>query len=558
MATAEEELLLRVRAAGARAAERQMRTLGRTTGGVGSAISKSGRMSKMAGAQFTRFTGTIKKMGMWAKRSIFGLAALAGVMAFEGVKSAQKYTQVQNQTRAVIKSMGADSWTSQKKVAKLSEKIGDVAAMDPTSIQKAANMLLTFGKVTNRAGKGNDIYSRALKGTIGMQAAFNKAGKGNVSASVQLGKALNDPIKGITALRRVGVMFSSKQQKVITDLVKSGHLLQAQKLIMKEVAKEFPIPKPTPWQQLTHTIDELQKKFGLFLLPYLNKGARWLNKFVKGAEKGTGAGGKFVDVVKDIGGKINQYLIQPIRNAVKWMMKSHDRMTALAIGLAIVAGGVTALGIALWILSLNPITLTVAAVAVLAAGMYYLYQRSATFRTILKDVWAVMKHVPIIEVARLIISHFDQIVGFVKKLPGRIAGAASGMWNGLKSGLVAALNWIIGALNKIHFKIPSWVPGVGGNNFGFNIAPIGGEAKRPAQTNLAGTGHLAEGGLVRKAGVFEVGERGRERVALPAGAAVTPLPAGPMVIEFHHTSVLDGRTVTKSVSRHVAKAKSTR
>jgi len=58
-------------------------------------------------------------------------------------------------------------------------------------------------------------------------------------AALRLGKALNDPIKGVGALARVGVQFTKAQVKQIKTLVATGHTLQAQKVILAEIRKEF-------------------------------------------------------------------------------------------------------------------------------------------------------------------------------------------------------------------------------------------------------------------------------------------------------------------------------
>ena len=39
-------------------------------------------------------------------------------------------------------------------------------------------------------------------------------------------------------------------------------------------------------------------------------------------------------------------------------------------------------------------------------------------------------------------------------------------------GIVDGINAVIGLLNKLNFKIPDWVPGLGGETFGFNIATM--------------------------------------------------------------------------------------
>src|SRR5258708_1908746 len=55
----------------------------------------------------------------------------------------------------------------------------------------------------------------------------------------QLVKALNDPIHGVTSLMRVGVTFTAQQKEQIKTLVDTGHTMDAQKVILAELTKEF-------------------------------------------------------------------------------------------------------------------------------------------------------------------------------------------------------------------------------------------------------------------------------------------------------------------------------
>ena len=54
---------------------------------------------------------------------------------------------------------------------------------------------------------------------------------------------------------------------------------------------------------------------------------------------------------------------------------------------------------------------------------------------------------------------------------GLIEGFESGI-NGIISMFENMINWIIGALNKISFDVPDWVPAIGGKTFGFNIPEV--------------------------------------------------------------------------------------
>jgi hypothetical protein len=59
------------------------------------------------------------------------------------------------------------------------------------------------------------------------------------SAAVQLGKALNDPVLGVTALRRVGVMLTEAQEEQIKQFMEVGDVASAQKIILAELETEF-------------------------------------------------------------------------------------------------------------------------------------------------------------------------------------------------------------------------------------------------------------------------------------------------------------------------------
>jgi hypothetical protein len=98
------------------------------------------------------------------------------------------------------------------------------------AVLQAENLLLTFTSI------GKDIFPQATKTVLDMSTALGQDLK---SSSIQLGKALQDPVMGVTALRRVGVNFTKSQQEMIGVLVKTGHSLEAQKIILAELANEF-------------------------------------------------------------------------------------------------------------------------------------------------------------------------------------------------------------------------------------------------------------------------------------------------------------------------------
>lgn len=98
---------------------------------------------------------------------------------------------------------------------------------------------------------------------------------------------------------------------------------------------------------------------------------------------------------------------------------------------------------------------------------------------------------------------FDALYGFAK--------APLNLIIGLINGLIDGLNWIVDGINKISFKVPDWVPLIGGKSVGFNLKHIGKVA------------YLASGGVLT-AGQAIVGEAGPELLTMMGDRAmVQPL-----------------------------------
>ena len=115
-------------------------------------------------------------------------------------------------------------------VGQLAAKMQALTGVSDEAVQGGENMLLTFTNI------GKNVFPEATQTMLDMSVAL---GQDVTGSAMQLGKALNDPILGVTALRRVGVQFNDSQQETIKKLVESGHLLDAQKMILKELQVEF-------------------------------------------------------------------------------------------------------------------------------------------------------------------------------------------------------------------------------------------------------------------------------------------------------------------------------
>jgi hypothetical protein len=108
------------------------------------------------------------------------------------VKNFMEAEKAQAQLEASLKSTGATAWTSADQMDELASSMQDKYAVDGDLVKSGASLLLTFTKVKNAAGEGNDVFDRTTQTAIDMS---RKLGMDLPAANMLLGKSLNDPIK---------------------------------------------------------------------------------------------------------------------------------------------------------------------------------------------------------------------------------------------------------------------------------------------------------------------------------------------------------------------------
>jgi hypothetical protein len=198
------------------------------------AFRKAGHDTETFGRKTQSMGSRLAKAGLFAGAAA-GVGAL-GVAVKAGVGEFMDSQKVAAQTAAVLKSTGGAANVTAKQIDGLATSMLNKSGIDDEVIKSGENLLLTFTNVRNEVGKGNDIFNQATVAATDMSVALGQDMK---SSAIQLGKALNDPIKGVSALRRVGVSFTQSQTDLIKKLVSTGHTLEAQKLILGELRKEF-------------------------------------------------------------------------------------------------------------------------------------------------------------------------------------------------------------------------------------------------------------------------------------------------------------------------------
>jgi Prophage tail length tape measure protein len=248
-------------------------------------VAKVGDSMKRAGDEGSRMGGLIKTGIGMAAGAIAGAGIVDTLVGF--YDAAAESAKVGALTTSVIKSTGQAAGITADQVGDLATALSNKTGQDDEAIQSAENLLLTFTNVRNEAGRGNDVFNQTAALALDMSTAL---GTDASSAAMQLGKALNDPVKGVTALSKAGVSFTAQQKDQIKSMVASGNLLGAQRIILAEVGKEFggaAEAAATPMDRMKVAAGNLQEAIGTALIPVFGKVAGGLSDLISGFMDGT-------------------------------------------------------------------------------------------------------------------------------------------------------------------------------------------------------------------------------------------------------------------------------
>lgn len=178
-------------------------------------------------------TGALRAVGEAAFNALgSGLSAL-GDFVGDSIGEASEWQNALAQTEAVIKSTGGAAGITAQEMANMAADLSAANGMSLFSddaILGAQNVLATF---TNIKGVGFEDATGAI---LDISQAL---GTDLQSATIQVGKALNDPTQGISALSRVGVSFTEQQKQQIETMQEAGDMAGAQAIIIAELNKEF-------------------------------------------------------------------------------------------------------------------------------------------------------------------------------------------------------------------------------------------------------------------------------------------------------------------------------
>ena len=399
----------------------------------------------------------LKKAALPAALALGAVAAAAGGMIQAGEAAATANARIA-QINESMGLFGNETEKVNERLIAYANATARATGVDQNSIKATQAKLLTFGELAKSADEVNGAFDRATKAAIDLAAA----GFGDAeSNAVQLGKALQDPIKGITALAKSGVTFTEQEKEKIKTLVESNRTLEAQEMILKAIETQVggtAEATANDTDKLKVAFSQVSESIGLILVPILAGLAPILTNIAALAARNSKV---FVIVGAVIAGVEGTIL------ALNAAMKVYQAVQLIA---TVATAAFNA------VLAANPITLVIIAIVALVAALVLAYKRFESVRKIVDNVFqfvtkAVKGSVDAIK------SYFETILGVYKSIFNGIAK----LWNN--------------TVGKLSFSVPDWVPFIGGKGFDVPNIPM-----------------LAEGGIVSSPTLAMIGEAGPEAV----------------------------------------------
>jgi hypothetical protein len=187
---------------------------------------------KIEGMWNSAFGSIGKAAGMFG----IGFGLVEGVKALsrflgDSVQAAKEAAIAQAKVSQAVKTTGGAAGFTTNQLKQMASELQTIAGIDDDQILNDVTLqLLTFTNISGTA------FKRAQAAALDLSAVL---GSDLLSQTIQLGKALEDPVKGITALQRVGITFTETQKAQIASFMKANDLMSAQSLILTEIETKY-------------------------------------------------------------------------------------------------------------------------------------------------------------------------------------------------------------------------------------------------------------------------------------------------------------------------------
>jgi phage-related minor tail protein len=387
----------------------------------------------------------------------------------------------------VYKSMGQNANEAAEQNEKYAKSLSVQIGQEDTVVMAVQAKIATFKSLSTETSRMTGMFDRATK------AAFDMAATGFGDATTnaaQLGKAMEDPIKGMMGLRRMGIILNEKEKERIKILVESGNKMKAQQVIMQAVERKVggvAAATATGTQKMKVSWQQTKEAIGKTLLPMWDKLIHLATTYIPKIQKFFTEHQRLIKVVAAVG--VGLMVLGTAMNVVGRIIH---------MGITIYKGfatAVTFLGdsfknfarVFKYVQNLmlaNPITAIIIGIALAAMLIYKYWDKIVAFfkwvwestKQIFKTFWNWVINLPIMKPIKMIIDNWGKIkkffadlwgsikqkfvdfIDWIMNIPKRLYQAGKNMinslWEGIKSMIMQPINAVKGMVKKIRDFLP--------------------------------------------------------------------------------------------------------
>ena len=523
--------------------------------------------------------GAVKGFGKQVGKLALALGAAFSIKAISSfAKESILAAEAASTAKARLDAIAAATGVFGEETAKVTDRLAEFAktqemriAVDDKVIQGVQAQFLSFKQLSGSADEAGGAFDRATAAAFDMAAAGFGAAESN---AIALGKALEDPIKGVSALARTGTVFTDQQKEQIRVLQESGDLIGAQELILGELESQYAgvaAATADASDKLQLSFDNIKETAGAALLPVFADLVEGLQPVLEVlgdelAKAFTDLGPVLKDVVGLLPGLMTAVLplipilgelagifFKIISTVLPVFVELLDQLLPVIADLAPIIADVFLQALdALLPVFMSLIDALMPIVATLLPVLADLIKTLApivitiieAFLPLIEAVLPILIElieflVPILELAAEILAvllvaaigylveAFENFMAFLQPFTTMFEDTFGGlgeffygiingmidMFEGFANGIINGVNFIIRALNRIQVSAPAWLTALTGiTSFGINIT----ELPNISLPRVA----LADGGIVTGPMNALIGEAGPE--------AVIPLDRLPM------------------------------
>ena len=241
---------------------------------IGGNTSEAVAALEAADGSVSKLSDTLGKVALASGAAFAGITGAIGI----AVNEFKEAELVQGKLAATLQSTGFSAGLTSKEVIGLANEIQKSTTFSDEAVVSSSNLLLTMDKI------GKDVFPRAQKAIVDVAAGMKIDLQ---TATIQVGKALNDPIEGLAGLSRMGIRFNDTQKKLIAGFVQTGETAKAQEVILQEVEKRFAGQAEAAKlglgaiDQLRNAFSDLLEVVGKQFAPFISQAATQLTNLIR-------------------------------------------------------------------------------------------------------------------------------------------------------------------------------------------------------------------------------------------------------------------------------------